>query len=202
LRVLALGRTSTGKGYPLIIEAVSNARRQGADIELTIAGPSVTDGEIEHRRVLEDLVRRSPEGGAIALEPGIARSELPAQLRRCDVMVNAHGAGSADKVVFEALAAGRPVVACSPAFGPLLEGHPLPLMFAQGDGEALTQRLLALAEAPAETRHSVGVALRDRVRSEHSLEHWADAVVARANQVAAVGSVRKRAGRAPAKPRS
>jgi hypothetical protein len=94
-----------------------------------------------------------------------------------DVLVNAMVAGSGDKVVFEAGALGRPVVVSNPAFRDLLADLPLDLSFPEGEASILSERLHTIANADAATLHDVTQTLRGRVEREHSLDHWADAVV-------------------------
>jgi len=80
--------------------------------------------------------------------------------------------------VFEALACGRPAIASSPTFRDLLAGLPLDLRFPPGDHAALTDRIAALAAADAETLARVGAVGRERIVAGHSLDHWADEVLA------------------------
>ncbi len=182
LRLLALGRTSPVKGYDVMIRALEIARRTGARAELRIVGPSVTPSEHRHRAELRSLAEHLPPG-TVRIDEGISRGDVAAVLRGADVVLNATEAGSADKVVFEAMAVGRPVVASSPAFDPLLHDAPLPLQFPDGDADALAQCISTLASAPAAEIDRVGRALRQRIEREHSLEHWVTEVVALAGEL-------------------
>jgi glycosyltransferase involved in cell wall biosynthesis len=98
-------------------------------------------------------------------------------------VVNATARGSADKVVFEAMASGRPVLYSSPAFEPVTAGSPLPLQFPEGDAAALAERISTLAAASAESLADLGAWLRERIERDHSLEHWAHSVVAYAEEL-------------------
>ena len=53
-----------------------------------------------------------------------------------------------------------------------------PLRFPAGDAEALAQRLLEIGAAGPRVRHELGAELRRRVAAGHSIDSWADAVVA------------------------
>lgn len=64
LKLLALGRTSPMKGYPLMVEAVARARSSGTDVKLTVVGPSQTPSQEQHR---QELRRLSP-----CLSPALA----------------------------------------------------------------------------------------------------------------------------------
>jgi glycosyltransferase involved in cell wall biosynthesis len=175
LRLLALGRTSAVKGYETLVRGVAEARRTDVDVVLRIVGPSNTDGERSEREVLEQLAGTLPPG-VVTLEAGIGREQVGRIFDDVDVLVNATVSGSADKVVFEAMAAGRPVLVKSRAFDALVEGTALPLMFDDAD-DSLVECLTQLERAPASTLREIGSSLRERVVNENSLEHWADQVV-------------------------
>jgi hypothetical protein len=93
------------------------------------------------------------------------------RLARADALVSATR-GGADKAVYEAASACVPVFAAAPAFDELL---PPELRFA-GDAE-LADRLRAFAALPLDARAGLGRTLRARVVAEHSVGHWADAVL-------------------------
>ena len=71
-----------------------------------------------------------------------------------------------------------PVLASNTALDEFLGGLPLELRFPARDARALADRLLALAAAGPERRAEAGAELRRRVVEGHSLDSWADAVVA------------------------
>jgi glycosyltransferase involved in cell wall biosynthesis len=159
LRAVALGRTSPAKGLETIVRAAALA-----DVDLELRGPSLTDEERAERTRLEAL-------GARVEEP-LPRSEVPTLLARKDVLVNNMREGALDKVVFEAAATCMPVLASNSGFADLLGPD---LLFARDDPESLAARLRALREAD---RNAVGRRLRDHVERRHSVEHWADELLA------------------------
>ena len=170
LRLLALGRTSPAKGLTTILDAVASL--EGAPVELEIRGPSLTPEEVRHR---DDLLARGAH-----VEGPVPYGEVGALFGRVDALVNNMRAGALDKVVYEAAAAALPVLVASPGFDPLVGGLEPPLRFAQDDAESLAGRILGLAAAGAGERHAIGDELRARVRRDHSVEHWAEAVLAAA----------------------
>jgi glycosyltransferase involved in cell wall biosynthesis len=98
--------------------------------------------------------------------------------QRSTLFLSASRTGSLDKAVLEALACGRPALTCNEAFvdffGPDTERY----LFRPGDDAALADRLVAeLATDPA-SRRARGLALREQVVAEHSVEHLADELVA------------------------
>jgi glycosyltransferase involved in cell wall biosynthesis len=69
------------------------------------------------------------------------------------------------------------VLSTNESFAPLLAGLPLPLLAPPRDAAALAAAIVAIASADATVRAQTGAALRERVVAEHSLDHWADAVL-------------------------
>ena len=192
LRLLALGRTARWKGLATLLDALALVEQ---DVRLEIRGPSLTDDESAHR---EELVRRirEEELPAEVLEP-VARDAVPALLARADVVVspNEPRAGSTlDKAVFEAAACARPVISTNSAFGPLLANAGVPLLAPPNDARGLADAIAAVAAAGTTARARAGTVLRERVVAGHSLDHWADAVVALVREVRSSGETAGTAG--------
>jgi len=178
LRALALGRTSAAKGLPDVVRAVGLARAAGVDVSLDVRGPSLTSEERAHRLELERLVVELRLTECVTIGDSVPREQVPALLAAADVLVNNMRAGAPDKVVYEAGAACLPVLASNPVFDELLGGLELPLGFERGRPEELAERLAALAALSPERRAGLGAALRERVAAGHSVESWADGVLA------------------------
>jgi glycosyltransferase involved in cell wall biosynthesis len=167
LRLLSLGRYSEVKGHDVAVRALPALR--GA--QLTVCGEEATPNDAFIRARLGALARELGLEGRVRLLDAVPRGDVPRLLAEANVLVNATHGASADKVVFEALAACTPVVAASPVFDRLL---PPALRFIDGDPAGLASAVRAAAALPAGERHK----LRARVEAEHSVDHWADAVVA------------------------
>jgi glycosyltransferase involved in cell wall biosynthesis len=118
-------------------------------------------GETLH---IERLAREL--GVSVAFRDAVPRSEVPRLLAEADALVNPTRGNAADKVVFEAAAAGVPPLASSPVF----DGFLPPELRFDGPHE-LAQRLRSLDRASVD-------GLRAKVEAEHSAAHWADAVLA------------------------
>lgn len=172
LRVAALGRMSPMKRYPTLLRAVRRAIDEGVALELEIRGPALTDEERTHRRAVERLVGElGLEGAAVVGDP-VPWEDVPATLARTDVLVNL--AEAADKIVYEAGAAGSVVLASSPAFAALL---PPELRFERDDAVSLADRIVEVAARDEADRASLAGEIRRRVVAAHSVDSWADAVV-------------------------
>jgi glycosyltransferase involved in cell wall biosynthesis len=119
------------------------------------------------------------------LDP-LPRRELPALLASADVVVSPNEPRSGatfDKAVFEAAACARPVVSTNQLFAPLLDGLTLRLLAPPADPPGLASVLAAVIRAGAARRAEVGDELRARVVAGHSVEHWADGVIAAVREV-------------------
>jgi glycosyltransferase involved in cell wall biosynthesis len=170
-RLLALGRYSTAKGLDVVVAAVPLA---GADVELHVHGPALNDEERAHRTELGELVDELELNGRVTIGDAVPRSEIPALLASHDALVNNMRAGAPDKVVYEAAAACRPVLASNPLFDELLDTEQ---RFPRWDPGALADRIRALAEMSAEARAALGQRLRERVATGHSVQSWARGIL-------------------------
>jgi len=175
-RLVAIGRMSKAKRYDLALEAVGAARAGGLDVTLRILGPSVNVAERAIERDLRGAIEARGLPDAVRLEAGVEPSCVPEALAAADGLLNTTVDGSGDKVVFEAMATGRPVVVANRAMADLVStrGGLSPAATA----DALADRIGALAEMPSDERTAVGRELRERVVRDHSLQHWARAVSA------------------------
>ena len=187
LRLLGLGRTSPSKDFPTLLRAVARCRAQGVDLHVAIHGASSTDEERRHRRELEELIEREHLADIVSLGQAVPRPEVPELVRGFDAVVNTTrgqtSGGALDKVVYESAACAVPVLACNPFFDELLGGLPVDLHFRTGDDAELADLLRAFANADESSREGAGRELRRRVAAGHSVDSWADAVVATVRQL-------------------
>jgi glycosyltransferase involved in cell wall biosynthesis len=170
VRLLALGRYSPAKGLDRVLRAVALV----PEAELLAHGPTVTDEERRHKVDLDRLRDELGLGGRVRLEGPVPRAGVPALLAGATALVNNMRAGAPDKVVYEAAAACVPVLASNPVFDELL---PPELRFARDRPEELAARIRALPRSDVE---ALGRTLRGRVAARHSVETWADGVLAAA----------------------
>jgi glycosyltransferase involved in cell wall biosynthesis len=155
LRALVLGRYSPAKGLETILRGAALA---GVHVEA-----HGSDETFEaYKRTLEPLAANAELGGPVP------RSEIPQLFASSHVLINNMRAGAPDKVVYEAAASCLPVLASNPVFDDLL---PAELRFERDKPESLARRLRALDGARRPE-------LRERVVERHSVEHWADALLA------------------------
>ena len=170
LRVLALGRYTPGKRLEELIEGVGIARARGVDVRIDVWGTTGAPALERYKRELECLA-----GDHVSVNGPVPRTEVSAAYARADVV--ASNFESPDKVVFEACASCRPVVASQETLDRLFDGIDPPLAFVRGRPETFAGRLEALAALDDEARHAIGRTLRERVARSHSVDTWADGIL-------------------------
>ncbi len=166
LRALVLGRYSPAKG----IETILRAAREVEGVQVELHGAALNELERRHR---EELARLG-----VPLDDAVPRAEVAGLFARSDVLVNNMEAGAPDKVVYEAAAACLPVIASNPVFDDLFAGYPL--FFDRNSPESLAERLRWFAALGMDERAEIGRTLRERVAKRHSVDTWADGVLAAA----------------------
>jgi glycosyltransferase involved in cell wall biosynthesis len=162
-RLLGLGRYAPVKGWDTALRALVEL----PEATLTLHGPQLTESDRAYRPRLEQLAQELGVADRVTFGAEIAYANVPQLLGLADAVVNPTHGNSADKVVYEAAAACLPVFAASPVFDTLL---PEQLRF-HGDYPS------SLAEKVRDYAGGAGRELRERVRSEHSAEHWAERVL-------------------------
>jgi glycosyltransferase involved in cell wall biosynthesis len=155
LRALVLGRYSPAKGLETILEA---AARTGVHVEAHGSDETFEDYRRALQRDFPDAELRGP----------VPRAQVPELFARSHVLINNMRAGAPDKVVYEAAASCVPVLASNPVFDDLL---PEELRFGRDDVDGLAEKL---AELDPRRRPE----LRGVVARRHSVEHWADGLLA------------------------
>ena len=166
LRALVLGRYSPAKGIETILRGV----QQVDGVEVKLHGVALNDLERRHRAELERL--------GFPLGDAVPRERVPDLFAGADVLINNMEAGAPDKVVYEAAAACLPVLASNPVFDELFDGFPL--SFDRESPESLAERLRWLASLDEGERAKIGRTLRERVAERHSVDTWADGILAAA----------------------
>ncbi|MGH2971988.1 MAG: glycosyltransferase [Gaiellaceae bacterium] len=175
LRVMSLGRYTEPKKLDEMIEGVRIARERRLDVRIDLYGTTGAPPLEAYKRQLEEMVSR-PEYRAFATVGGaIPRTDLPPVYGEADIV--ASDFISPDKIVLEACSSCRPVLASDKSFDRLFAGIEPPLMFVRGRPETFADRLQALAALSDESRYAIGTELRERVRAQHSVETWADAIL-------------------------
>ncbi len=147
--VLVLGRIAVRKGVEDVIALASTLLERGADVRIrVVGGPSLWS---DYTKLLEDLPRENSEYAG-----QVPPAEVPAELERSDILLQASKYEPFALTVAEALAAGVPVVATTEVGATEGTDRHVVAAVAPGDVGAMADAIEAtierLREAPAETR--------------------------------------------------
>lgn len=175
LHVMSLGRYTAPKKLDELVEGVRIARGRGIEARIDVYGTTGAPALDAYKRELEEMAARPEYRDFTSVGGAISRTELPPVYREADVVVSDFI--SPDKIVLEACASCRPVLASDKSFDTLFAGIEPPLAFERGNPESFANRLEALAALGDEERYAIGKELRERVREHHSVETWADAIM-------------------------
>ena len=180
LRVMSLGRYTAPKKIDEMIEGVRIVRGRGLDVRIDVYGTTGAPSLEAYKLQLQEMVAQPEYRDFATIGDSIPRTELPPVYREVDIV--ASDFISPDKIVLEACASCRPVVASDQSFDRLFAGIEPPLAFERGNPETFADRIEALAALSDEERYAIGKELRERVQTQHSVETWADAILRLAEQ--------------------
>lgn len=140
LRVLFLGRLAAYKGLGVFVDAVEQARANGAALEISVCGA----GEIEV------LAERLSALGARVVNHWLSDAEIAQALAWAHVIAVTHTEASQSGIVAAAFGAGRPVVATPVgALAEQVSHERTGLVADRADASAVSHALRRLAEEPA-----------------------------------------------------
>jgi glycosyltransferase involved in cell wall biosynthesis len=189
--VLSVGRLSSVKDHPTLIEATARLAAAGERFRLALVGGPAGAGDDAYVRDLRERSRTRGLDGRVDWVGPVPPARLPEWYRRCAVHVNLTRTGSGDKSALEAMSCGRPSVVANEGFRDVLGPHAERLSFPHGDAEALAARLRGLLRLTAAERAAIGTDLRERIVEGHGL----DGLAARLMQVLGEEAARKAGGR-------
>jgi glycosyltransferase involved in cell wall biosynthesis len=173
--ILCVGRLSPVKDHPTLIRAAALLReRWGKPFRVVILGGPAGPKDEPYVRSLHQLVEELNLQDIVSFHPPVPQSALPNWYRRCTVLVNMTPTGSGDKVVWEAMACGRPCLAANEGFRETMGEYAEVLLFPYDDMEALAERLLWMLRLPLNEAERIGTYLRAQVVALHSLNQLAE----------------------------
>ena len=176
-RLLAAGRLTPAKDPLTVLAAVSILVARGHDLRLDLVGGGLTMQDDQYARAIEEQIAVGGLEGRVERTGSVPYRDIPNHYRRATVVLHASLTGSVDKVVLEAMAAGRPVVSCNEAIAPILAGiGPASegLVFERGNAADLARRVEALLAASQSARDAIGRDLRALVARDHEVESLVD----------------------------
>jgi glycosyltransferase involved in cell wall biosynthesis len=159
-KLLFVGRLTTAKGVPLLIEAVRRLEARGTKLELTLLGDGALRDEVA--RALGGL------GDRLRLLPWSPSEVTRAELQRARCLVLPSLTEGLPVVLMEALALHRPVIATQLAgvpelLAPGVGGWQVPA----GSVEALEAAIREMLATPAAQLEQLAAAGAARVRASH-----------------------------------
>jgi glycosyltransferase involved in cell wall biosynthesis len=179
-RLLSVGRISPVKRYEMVIDALAApALAVRTDLTAELVGGVHSEAEARYLEGLRSRVRAHGLEERICFVDGLPHAEIVPTYQRATLFATASVTGSLDKVVLEAAACGLSPIVCNPAFRGLYGDYWSALSFGQeADVAGLTERIAAWLERSPAERRDVALGLREEIARSHSVDRWADAVVA------------------------
>ena len=104
LRLLTVGRLSSTKRLPLLLEAVTRLAEQGGKISLTVVGGGALQAE------LEEIVAQKKLTETVRLVGRVEAQAMPEMYRGHDLFVSASMQEGMSNAMLEAMASGLPIV--------------------------------------------------------------------------------------------
>lgn len=172
-RLLVVGRLTPKKDPLCAVRALGRLVDAGRDVHLDLVGGGLAAGDAEYVAQVEAEIAATNLSERVLLHGPVAYCRVPELYAAATLCLNPSRTGSVDKVVLEAMAAGRPIVSCNEAFPPVvasLGAAAAGLEFPAGDDAALAQRVGALLDAPAHEREALAARLRRLVAREHEVD--------------------------------
>lgn len=145
LRVIYTGRLSRQKNVATLLKAAAQCRRQGHEVECTVAGDGA---ELERLRSLAASLNIA---GAVRFTGGVSFDRVMDLLEESDVLVLASDSEGFGKSLVEAMAFGVIPIASKGGIGPqIVENRGFAVT--PGDVEELTQALIEICQSPDRCR--------------------------------------------------
>lgn len=159
--LVAIGRLTEQKGFPLLIETIAQAVKRLPLLSLTICG----DGEL--RALIDAEIARHGIGKHINIVGWVDEAGVRAAIAASHALILPSLAEGLPLVVIEAMALGRPVIATAINGVPELLTPAEGWMVPAGDPAALANAIQTLSETPNERLAEMGLAARARVMARH-----------------------------------
>jgi glycosyltransferase involved in cell wall biosynthesis len=176
--ILCAGRLSPVKDHPTLFKAVWLLQQHYSQpFRVVLLGGPATSRDETYVRSLHEQTTKLGLENTVCFERAVSMESLPSWYRRCTVTVNMTPTGSGDKVVWEAMACGRPCVVANEGFRETLGSYADHCLYAYGDSQQLAARLKWLLSLQQTERMAIGTYCRERVESMHGLDRLAQNLV-------------------------
>lgn len=164
-RLVCVGRLCEQKGQLLLLKAVNQLFKKGADFELVLAG----DGEL--REEIEGLIQSYGLGARISITGWIGSDQVRAEILASGALVLSSFAEGLPVVIMEAMALKRPVLTTYIAGIPelVIDGQN-GWLFPAGSVECLVDAIERFLNTPEQILMQMGEAGYARVVERHSID--------------------------------
>lgn len=185
LVLLSAGRIAREKKYDVLLEAMATVRKEWAsgDITVRIVGSPCVERDHAYFSELKRLVREKDLESVVEFRPAVPYTRVHEEYAACDVFVSTHLRHSLDKAPLEAMACGKIVLTTNQSFLPVLREYSDALIVGDADPDELARRIVQVARMQLSERERLGLALRQTVVQEHSLERLIEKVAAIINSL-------------------
>jgi hypothetical protein len=173
LELLCIGWSADATTLTVILRALAIAHARGANARLTVCADELDDAVDPMR--LAFLAEDFAVGRYVTCRNTRPRGQA---LSRYHGLLDLSNDEPVNSRLLEAMACGVPVLSSNPNLAPLVDGGPVPLGFRPGDARQLATRIVDLSHIGYENFQGLRARVRDDVVARHSLEVWADTVVA------------------------
>jgi len=161
-RILVAGALTEGKRALDVVEALANARQDGADATLRLAGSTADTAYVAR---LTARARELDVADSVALLGDLSTEEILEEYRSASLLVLASAQETSPMVIAEAMAAGVPVVATRVGGVPeLVADGTTGCLYDPGDVPTLARTVTRLLGHEAERRRLRDAARRDAAR--------------------------------------
>lgn len=163
LTLVAIGRLTEQKGFPLLVEAMALIGDDLPDLRLSLIG----DGPF--RALLESQIASAGLQDRITITGWLDEAGVRDHLARSHALVLPSFAEGLPLVLMEAFGAGRPVIASAINGVPELVTPETGWLVPAGDPQAFADAIRQLAATPRATVQEMGLKARERVMTRHDI---------------------------------
>ncbi len=163
--LLGVGRITSSKDWETVIRAVAELRKNKALPRFTVmfVGDTITKQDEEYKKKLYVLDKELAGDTLPSIGfKGVMHEEINKEYQAAHLLIHTSQTGSVDKVVLEALAAGRIVVTSSAAYAEAVK-EGIVYIFPEGNSEELAKTI--------EKIYQSGILAPDRLPNQKAIEY-------------------------------
>ena len=180
--LLSVGRLTPAKDPLTLIEALALLRAEGREVSLEWAGGALAAGDDAFAAVVRERIGKLGLEEHVHLQGPVPYRRIPALYARSTLLLSGSRTGSVDKVVLEAMAAGRIPITCNESFPPIfaeLGEVAADLSFEPGDARGLARRAGCWLDRTPREREALGRKLAAIVERDHEVDRLMQRLVER-----------------------